>query len=162
VSKSQKSKSKKSAKGPAAAMTPEQRAWHEQLAAQHENARRDQCTRFLFWTVCSNKRCRRTKSCTGDAHACFDQWWPHVPDELRIWYRGALAAQSAGMTREDAAKEGYAELARWRALEAALAKTRGELRASAPNATDATAPVTHADEDANALHERPVARIRLL
>jgi hypothetical protein len=72
-----------------------------------ERASQDETTRFLcnlfaFWLHCSNKRCRRERACTGNAHACHNHhWWSHS-EEDREWARAWLTAALAGKTVQEA------------------------------------------------------------
>jgi len=85
--------------------------------------RRDQCTRFGFWMVCADKRCRRAKSCEGDPEQCFDRWWPHVPEEMKVYIRAAISAMAEkGMDHAQAHQAAEAEVERWKATERANAE----------------------------------------
>jgi hypothetical protein len=64
------------------------------------------CNLFRFWLVCPNKICRRNKSCRGsDVHACFDRFWPHVPERLKFEFRGMIVAMSDGLSYEEAVRK---------------------------------------------------------
>jgi hypothetical protein len=117
--------------------------------------RRFLCTQFKFWHVCTRKACRRALKCSGDPHACFALWWPHVPEEIKILYRAGIKARCAGLSPREAARVATAEVARWRELE----KQYGEpdAGAGAPAATIGEArPVAEPEQ------ERMVARVRVM
>jgi len=97
-------------------------------AAQKAQAKRDAdpdpttlrrflCTQFKFWHVCTRKACRRALKCSGDPHACFALYWPHVPEQIKILYRAGIKARCAGLSPREAARVAIAEVVRWRELE---------------------------------------------
>jgi hypothetical protein len=55
-----------------------------------EDAKRLLCSLFGFWRVCAHKRCRRALMCSSDPYACFQQFWPHVPEEAKAQYRAMI------------------------------------------------------------------------
>ena len=57
------------------------KAWMDQHELEPEATRRVGCSLFGFWGVCTQKRCRRALMCSGDPYACFQRYWPHVPEE---------------------------------------------------------------------------------
>ena len=81
----------------------------------HEERRRIQCNRLRFWMVCAAKRCRRAKSCEGDPEQCFDRWWPHMPEEAKVYIRAAIRAMARkGMDKMQARQAAEAEVERWK------------------------------------------------
>ena len=119
--------------------------------------RRALCTHFLFWTVCQ-PRCQRAKSCMGDPKACFDRWWPHVPEEHKNWFRAAIMALKDGMTPQQACTHAEAEVARWREQERVWA----ERDAQAESAPATSAPAEAAPAIERASRDRHGPRIRQL
>ena len=45
-----------------------------------------------FWRVCAQPVCRRNRSCSGDAHACFKRLWPLMPEEEKEYLRACITA----------------------------------------------------------------------
>ncbi len=95
---------------------PTPRETNETEGMSYDEYRRTTCTLLLFWTVCGS-RCRRAKACMGDPHACFKRWWPHVPEEVKNWFRFSIKARQAGMTPAEASRHVKAEMARWNEIE---------------------------------------------
>lgn len=58
-------------------------------------------TFLSFWAHCGNRACRRTRGCAGDATACFDRFWPHVPGEIKIRLRTAIGGKAAGLSADE-------------------------------------------------------------
>ena len=109
--------------------------------------RRGVCTHFLFWTVC-RPRCQRAKSCMGDPKACFERWWPHVPADMKNWFRFSLKALDAGMTPQQAGAHAEAEVARWNEIERGWAAEKEAQAAAMPATPAAAAPaVVRSDRD---------------
>jgi hypothetical protein len=66
----------------------------------------DACTRwfnnyFAFWVICETKICKRAKRCAGDAEACHDRMWPHVPERMKFELRATLEAKKSGLSAEE-------------------------------------------------------------
>lgn len=99
-------------------------------------------TNFLFWTVCEDKACARARGCAGaEPDACFDRWWPAVPDEMKVQLRAyAVGAGAKGMSREEALAYAQNEVARWKADEALCAQMIEEHSAPAIAREPANAP----------------------
>jgi hypothetical protein len=51
---------------------------------------------LAFWSACPNKRCRRARSCVGDAARCHEIFWPVVPLEVKAWWRAIFDAKKTG------------------------------------------------------------------
>jgi hypothetical protein len=51
---------------------------------------RHYCTAFGFWRTCPSKRCRRAKTCSGDAPACLKRNERSVPREMQFDARQRL------------------------------------------------------------------------
>ena len=114
-----------------------------------EDMRRDQCNRFGFWMVCAAKRCRRAKSCEGDPEQCFDRWWPHMPEEAKVYIRAVISAMARkGMDRMQARQAAEAEVERWKATARANAERT-------PPAEPVVAREPAAPPDANATRSMP-------
>ena len=101
----------------------------ENEAAEQEGYRRRMNTRFLFWTVCAEGRCKRAKRCAGDGEACFQRWWPHVPEEFKQEVRAFIDGLRRGLTIEEAARGIAAKVAEWKALDEVEACEAREQRA---------------------------------
>jgi len=56
--------------------------WRALPARQRrELAWRAQCDLLGSFRHCANKRCRRARSCSGDARACVDRLWKLMPSK---------------------------------------------------------------------------------
>jgi hypothetical protein len=73
---------------------------------------------MMFWRACPNKRCRRARSCVGDAAQCHAIFWPVVPPELKVWWRAICDAKVAGRSFSQARRKANAALAEWRIVAA--------------------------------------------
>lgn len=51
---------------------------------------------LAFWRACAGKRCRRARSCLGDAAACHARLWPRVPEATKAWWRALQEAREKG------------------------------------------------------------------
>jgi len=80
------------------------------------------CNYFRFWLACTGRACFRNKSCSGDAHACHDRFWPLVPERLKFEFRGLLQALNDGLSAEEATRKVQAD---WERMEA-LARELGQ------------------------------------
>jgi hypothetical protein len=106
-------------------------------------------TGLEFWAVCENTNCRRTRTCSGAAKACFERRWAGLGEKEKIWIRTAITARLRGLSSEEANAAAETEVARMREFEVALSQPPA---ACAP--THAKAPKTDA--------AAPVARVRQL
>jgi hypothetical protein len=61
--------------------TPEDYA--TRLAAEKEALRRHYCDVFGFWRSCALKRCRKARSCSGDAEMCLKRRAPEIPRDMQ-------------------------------------------------------------------------------
>jgi hypothetical protein len=128
-----------------------------QHAAEQTQMRRVQCTLFQFWRGCARKRCRRARRCDGDPHACFERWWPLMPEHLKVQYRAAIVALGAGMSPHAAAQTARTEAERWRASQAQ--PPRGDAaETAAPAAAQPAASTAHPPAEA----APAAARVRLM
>lgn len=77
-------------------------------------------TNFLFWTVCPDKACARSRACVGaDAKACFERYWPAVPEAMKVELRAYIAGVGKmGMSRDAALAYAASEVERWKACQA--------------------------------------------
>jgi hypothetical protein len=99
----------------------------------HQARQRTICNAFQFWSVCSDRRCQRGQSCSGDAEACFKRWWWVLPEEARVFFRAGIKARHAGLSVEEAYREADAEVARSAEHIARVdAETLARLRAGQP------------------------------
>jgi hypothetical protein len=81
-----------------------------------------------FWSACPNKRCRRARSCVGDAAQCHAIFWPVVPEEAKTWWRAIFQARRTGRTARQAARAAGEALAEWRIVAARRAFADRALR----------------------------------
>jgi hypothetical protein len=125
--------------------------------AEQTEMRRVQCTLFQFWRGCALKRCRRARRCDGDPHACFERWWPLVPEVLKVQYRAAIVALGAGLSPHAAAQAARAEVERWRASQAPIGRNE-EAEAAVPTAAQPAASAAHLPAEA----APATARVRLM
>lgn len=86
-----------------------------QIAAQ-----RYLCSILKFYIVCGRKKCRREFACIGDPKECFEQIWPIVPENVKIFIRTTIQARVAGLSPAAAVAEAERERARWRETMARL------------------------------------------
>jgi hypothetical protein len=93
------------------------KAWQAQQEPTPEAVRRLTCSLFDFWRFCADKRCRRALMCSGDPFACFQIFWPHVPEEEKVRFRALLTAKKAGGGARELAAAADEAVARWRELE---------------------------------------------
>jgi hypothetical protein len=89
------------------------KAWMDQHELGPEATRRVGCSLFGFWGVCTQKRCRRALMCSGDPYACFQRYWPHVPEEAKVRYRAMIRAAQAGLGAREIAAAARAAVAGW-------------------------------------------------
>jgi hypothetical protein len=113
----------------------------ENEAAEQEGYRRRMNTRFLFWTVCSDAHCKRAKRCEGDGEACFQRWWPHVPEDFKQEFRLAVQGLHRGLTPEEAMREAQRKIAESKEIDARWERQDEERKAPAI-AREPTPPVT--------------------
>ena len=71
---------------------------------------------FAVWAVCPTGACRRNKRCSGDAKACHDRFWPHVPEKMKFEFYGYIKAANAGLSLEEAMRKVKADWERREAL----------------------------------------------
>ncbi len=76
--------------------TPEEYA--ARLAAEKAALRRHYCKVFAFWRSCALRRCRKARSCGGDAEACLKRRAREIPREVQWQARQRVLAA----TPEDA------------------------------------------------------------
>jgi hypothetical protein len=77
---------------------------------------------FGVYRVCGNAHCLRARDCRGDANACFDRFWPHVPEDDKIWLRVAVTAASNGSSPAEAAAAGEAAARQYREMQNGLGR----------------------------------------
>ena len=65
-------------------------------------------SRFMFWSVCPEKACKRTSRCMGEPDACFERWWPAIPEGVKVQFRAFITASAKGLSNEEAARESEA------------------------------------------------------
>lgn len=81
--------------------TPQQRAAHDDFRRVHDAARRKLNNVLHLWKFCTRAKCQRTGGCQGNSHACFQIFWPRVPEDIKNEIR-AMICEAAG--REDEAQ----------------------------------------------------------
>ena len=85
------------------------RAQEEYMREQAERrreqieGRRGLWTFLKFWMVCADRRCTRARKCAGNVEACFDRFWPHVPEYNKNKIRHAIVFMNDGMAPREAA-----------------------------------------------------------
>jgi len=110
-------------------VTIDPEAWARNLrVARDAPLEKDADTRWLnnyfaFWVICQSRACERAKRCAGDAQACFDRMWPHVPERMKVAFRVTLKAVDAGGSLEEVKRKIREKLARFDAM--AALKERG-------------------------------------
>jgi hypothetical protein len=107
-------------------VTIDPEAWARNLRAPRDARDKDATTRRMnnylaFWAICPSRACGRAKRCAGDAHACFDRMWPHVPERMKVEFRVTLKAVNAGGSLEEVKRKIREELARFDEMAAGLA-----------------------------------------
>jgi hypothetical protein len=60
------------------------------VAAESELQARRYCEAFALWRQCRDKRCRRQRGCTGDAHACLKRGLARVSQPLQAEARQTI------------------------------------------------------------------------
>jgi len=96
----------------------EQQDYNARFKAEQARLRRHYCNIFKFWRACALRRCRRARTCGGDAELCLKRRANEVPREAQWQARADLMAA----TRADA---GPAERTAREFLPAALAAAGG-------------------------------------
>lgn len=145
-----------------------QREWQARETAERKQMRRWQCTLFLFWSVCTNKACRRARACAGEPEACFARWWPHVPQEVKVRYRAMV--KTSDRSPAEIGRAGAEAVARYRRAkeEDEAAARDGRFESPAPQTSVPQASVPQASmppvpaPQAPARPERPLARVRII
>ena len=76
-------------------------------AAEREAAMRQLCSSppLSLWKVCRGKRCRRLKTCAGDADACFTLHWPRLTADFDLLVHVHFKTAAAGIVRPEIATE---------------------------------------------------------
>jgi hypothetical protein len=130
----------------------------EQKARDRERleARRRLCTFLKFWTVSADRRCTRARHCAGNVEACFDLFWPLVPEDIKneIWQ--AITFMNEGMPPRQTAIEARAYVAQRKRIEEETKARDAACRAAQP--LPAPAPVVIARTHAPARRTGPRVR----
>ena len=76
-------------------------------AAEREAAMRQLCSSppLSLWKVCRGKRCRRLKTCAGNADACFTRHWPRLTADVDLLVHAHFKTGAAGIVRPEIAAE---------------------------------------------------------
>jgi len=93
-------------------------------AAACESVRRKLLGFLQCWKFCGSKHCLRAQTCAGNAFACFDRFWPLVPERMKVSIREGMKARVAGLTKPEITAQIVRAGARWDQLEAAAAAER--------------------------------------
>jgi len=78
--------------------------------ARQREERRVLNNAFRFWFACPHKACKRTSRCMSDPHACFEHWWPAVPESMKALFRFYILAGKEGLSQPDAARKAQAQV----------------------------------------------------
>jgi hypothetical protein len=113
---------------------------------------------FAFWVICERGACKRNKRCAGDATACHDHFWPHVPERMKFEFRGYIKAADDGLSVEEAKRKVQADWERMEKLARELGQGPAAKRENARAAPMPAAP----SEDAAAAPAQPPPRERQL
>jgi hypothetical protein len=89
---------------------------------------------FAVWAICQTKACTRTKRCSGDAKACHDRFWPHVPERIKFEFHATLKAAADGLSLEQVQRKVQEELARFDEIARQLGRGSAAERSSASQA----------------------------
>jgi hypothetical protein len=116
-------------------------------------AQRKLCTHLRFWHLCADRRCGRARQCAGNAEACFNRFWPHVPEDLKNEIRQTIRLANEAMPPRAAAAAASGYAARRKRIEdEALA--REAARRAAPVLPE-PAPITITRTQTPARHAGP-------
>ena len=97
---------------PAAEVEARQERYQALITRRDEARRRRFNNIFLFWVACEDGACKRNARCAGDPHACFQRWWPWVPERRKAYYRAYVHACAEDSTHEQAHQQAEAEVQR--------------------------------------------------
>jgi hypothetical protein len=106
-------------------------------AAERNAARRELCSALTFWKFCGAPACKRAKACAGDGEACFRNFWPALPEDVKVMVRAHMTASAAGLPKPQVAAEVERAHRRWCEVQAQAA---AEAEARAVAAPPALAP----------------------
>ena len=93
-------------------MPAKQKSKKQTGAAAYNAAREEQtewrrgfCTHLMFWMDCGHKKCLRARACVGDGNACFNLFWPIVPENMKDGVRALIKARHAGLSQAETEAE---------------------------------------------------------
>lgn len=72
---------------------------------------------LALWGVCANAKCRRARTCRGDAHDCVARHAPLVPEDAREGMKAMIEGKHEGLSFDGVQDRVYEEieaLLRWR------------------------------------------------
>jgi hypothetical protein len=72
--------------------TPEQRKAHAAYLCRRDRAIRVFNDGLEFWQMCGRPLCRRNRTCSHDAEACFTRLWALMPEDEKEYWRGCIKA----------------------------------------------------------------------
>ena len=90
--------------------------WFEERLERerHIEGRREFNTLLKFWCACPKAACRRHRRCGGDVDICHATFWPVVPRQIKVWWRGLGDAAHDGLSLRKANAVAADAVARWR------------------------------------------------
>jgi len=96
-------------RSPRAKSEEEQKRAREEAQRQAEARRRQEldlqrklCSLLQFWMFCGKRRCARAHRCADEAVACFDLFWPRVPEHIKTEIRQMIRFRNQGMSPDEA------------------------------------------------------------
>jgi hypothetical protein len=93
----------------------------EEAKAEEASNLRVVCNVFRFWWVCEEKLCCRNKKCSGDSVACFNRFWPQVPERMKVAFRTIVVTAKERLSPPELDRRVAEALARFDAIGAAEA-----------------------------------------
>jgi hypothetical protein len=139
-------------------LTQEQEAAAKNYEREREANARGRCNWQKFWRGCSEKTCRRRKSCSGDAVASWEEKWAAMPQILKEQLKRAIWFMKDGMRPDLAFRAAKDQL--MRELEEEIARRERNDAGAAASTVDAPASVDAPPLPATI--EPPMPRIRQL
>jgi glycosidase len=109
---------------------------------QQLESRRWLCTFLRFWRVCADRRCMRARQCAGDVEACFNRFWPHVPEDIKNQIRQTIKFMNDGMPPHQAAVAAIEYVAQRRRIEEETKARAAACAVAPPPAAPAPVPIT--------------------
>ena len=114
---------------------------NEARRRQEIEGRRGLCTHLRFWQFCADRRCKRARQCAGDVEACFNHFWPQVPEDIKAEIRQAILFMRDGMPPRQAASEARAFVAQRKRIEQETMAREAARRVAPPEPDHVSAPI---------------------